>query len=48
MIMRDALNEIEGLTGCKVDAYMSAIHLAPDLFVLDRPVPGEPPSAVDT
>ena len=37
---------IERLTGCKVRAFMSANHLEPDLaaelFVLDRPVPGQP------
>jgi uncharacterized protein YbcI len=37
---------VERLTGCKVRAFMSANHLAPDLaselFVLDRPVPGQP------
>jgi uncharacterized protein YbcI len=45
--MRDDLvGEIEQLTDRKVDAFMSANHIAPDLavelFVLDRPVPGEP------
>jgi uncharacterized protein YbcI len=38
---------IERLTGCNVRAFMSANHLAPDLagelFVLDRPVPGQAP-----
>jgi uncharacterized protein YbcI len=37
---------IERLTGCNVRAFMSANHLDPDLagelFVLDRPVPGQP------
>jgi uncharacterized protein YbcI len=38
-------SSIERLTGCKVQAFMSANHLEPDLvaelFVLDRPVPGQ-------
>jgi uncharacterized protein YbcI len=37
---------IEALTDCKVEVAMSSNHVSPDmaveLFVLDRPVPGEP------
>ncbi|MEA2323919.1 MAG: hypothetical protein QOD81_3769 [Solirubrobacteraceae bacterium] len=37
---------IEALTDCGVEAFMSTIHIDPDMaveiFVLDRPVPGEP------
>jgi uncharacterized protein YbcI len=45
--MRAALVElVESLTGCVVEAFMSANHIEPDMaaeiFVLDRPVPGEP------
>jgi uncharacterized protein YbcI len=36
---------VEDLTGCKVEAFMSANHVDPDMateiFVLDRPVPGQ-------
>lgn len=43
----DLIAAVEGLTGCKVVAFMSDSHIDPDmaaeLFVLDRPVPGEPP-----
>jgi uncharacterized protein YbcI len=44
--MREELVAIvEGLTGCRVQAFMSTNHVAPDMaaeiFVLDRPVPGE-------
>ena len=51
LVMQDALTEaIEELTGCKVTAFMSASHLAPDLatevFVLDRSLPdGRPDDA---
>lgn len=42
----DLVAAVEGLTGCRVAAFMSDNHIAPDmaaeLFVLDRPVPGEP------
>ena len=42
----DLIAAVEGLTGCKVIAFMSDSHIDPDmaaeLFVLDRPVPGEP------
>jgi uncharacterized protein YbcI len=49
-VMRGDLVEIvEGLTGCRVRAFMSANHLSPDLlsevFVLDRPVGGAEPAA---
>lgn len=41
----ELIAEVEGLTGCKVVAFMSDSHIDPDmaaeLFVLDRPVPGE-------
>jgi uncharacterized protein YbcI len=41
---RDLSDVVERLTGCKVDAFMSANHIGPDLacecFVLDRDVPG--------
>jgi uncharacterized protein YbcI len=41
----DVVAAIEALTGCKVVAFMSANNVDPDmaaeLFVLDRPVPGE-------
>jgi len=41
----DLVARIEELTGCKVEAFMSSSHLDPDyaaeVFVLDRPVPGE-------
>ena len=45
-LMRDELvSAIEELTDGKVDAFMSGNHIAPDLavelFVLDRPVPGD-------
>jgi uncharacterized protein YbcI len=45
--MRGRLVEaVEELTGCRVVALMGANHIEPDLafelFVLDRPVPGEP------
>jgi uncharacterized protein YbcI len=45
--MRRELTEIvESLTGCVVQAFMSANHIEPDMaaevFVLDRPVAGEP------
>jgi uncharacterized protein YbcI len=42
----DLTAAVERLTRCGVVAFMSASHLDPDLavevFVLDRPVPGEP------
>lgn len=45
----DLIGEVERLTGCKVIAFMSDSHIDPDmaaeLFVLDRPVPGEPPES---
>ncbi len=45
----DLVSAIEELTGCSVVAFMSDNHIDPDvaaeLFVLDRPVPGEPPVA---
>ena len=46
-VMRDDLvRAIEVITDGKVDAFVSGNHIAPDLavelFVLDRPVPGEP------
>lgn len=41
----DLVASVEELTGCKVDAFMSSSHLDPDyaaeVFVLDRPVPGD-------
>ena len=41
----DLIAAVERLTGCKVVAFMSDNHVDPDmageLFVLDRPVPGE-------
>jgi uncharacterized protein YbcI len=45
--MREQLvSKIEALTGCKVLALLSATHLEPDvaadIFVLDRPIAGEP------
>jgi uncharacterized protein YbcI len=48
--MRDDLAAaVEQLTGCRVIAFMSTNHVDPDLaaelFVLDRPVPGEAPDA---
>jgi uncharacterized protein YbcI len=49
-LMRESLVAgIEELTGCKVEAFMSSNHIDPDLvsemFVLDRPVPGETATA---
>lgn len=46
-MMRTGLVEaVQELTGCAVDACMTATHIDPDVatavFVLDRPVPGEP------
>ena len=46
-VMRDDLvSAIEELTQGKVHAFLSGNHIAPDLavelFVLDRPVPGQP------
>lgn len=42
---RDLVRTVEELTGCEVVAFMSDNHIDPDmageLFVLDRPVPGE-------
>lgn len=42
----DVIQAVEELTGCKVLAFMSDNHIAPDmaaeLFVLDRAVPIEP------
>jgi uncharacterized protein YbcI len=42
----DLVQAVEELTGCKVVAFMSDNHIDPDmageLFVLDRPIPGEP------
>jgi uncharacterized protein YbcI len=39
------VDSVQTLTGCGVDAAMSAMHIDPDLvaelFVLDRPVPGQ-------
>jgi uncharacterized protein YbcI len=51
--MRDDLvREVEGLTGSKVVAFMSATHLDPDMsaqmFVLDRSVTAEPLSAASS
>jgi uncharacterized protein YbcI len=47
-IRDDLVSEVEGLTGRKVVAFMSASHFDPDVsaqvFVLDEPVAGEPPS----
>jgi uncharacterized protein YbcI len=45
-VLRDELvSATEELTARKVDAYLSAAHIGPDLvfelFVLDRPLPGE-------
>jgi uncharacterized protein YbcI len=41
------VDAVEELTGCHVEAFMSARNLAPDvtaeLFVLDRPLPAVPP-----
>lgn len=41
----DLTEAVQELTGCKVIAFMSDNHIDPDmaaeLFVLDRPVPGE-------
>ncbi|HLI33016.1 MAG TPA: Na-translocating system protein MpsC family protein [Solirubrobacteraceae bacterium] len=43
---RDLVAVVEELTRCKVVAFMSDNHLSPDMaaeiFVLDRPLPGEP------
>lgn len=43
---RELIGETERLTGCRVVAFMSDSHIDPDMaaevFVLDRPVPGEP------
>jgi uncharacterized protein YbcI len=44
--MRDDLvSAVEELTECRVDAFLAGSHIEPDLvvevFVLDRPVPGE-------
>jgi uncharacterized protein YbcI len=49
-LMREGLVAgLEELTGCKVEAFMSSNHIDPDLaselFILDRPVPGELPTA---
>jgi uncharacterized protein YbcI len=45
----DVIQTVEGLTGCKVLAYMSDNHIDPDvaaeLFLLDRSVPGEAPGS---
>lgn len=45
----DLTRSVEELTGCRVVAFMSDNHLDPDiageLFILDRPVPGEPTDA---
>jgi uncharacterized protein YbcI len=51
LTMRAELAEaVEELTGCRVEAVMSANSIEPDLaadlFVLDRPVPGEDPSGL--
>lgn len=47
-IRDDLVSEVEGLTGRKVVAFMSATHFDPDVsaqvFVLDEPVAAEPPS----
>jgi uncharacterized protein YbcI len=47
----DLVATVEELTGCKVEAFMSANHLDPDcaaeIFVLDRPVPGESGDSVE-
>jgi uncharacterized protein YbcI len=44
----DLVTAVEQLTGCTLVAFMSDNHVQPDiaaeLFVLDRPVPGEPPA----
>jgi uncharacterized protein YbcI len=46
VIRDDLVRAIEELTDGKVAAFVSGNHIAPDLafelFVLDRPVPGEP------
>ena len=52
-LMRPALLEaILGLTGCHVEAFMSANHISPDVaaevFVLDRPIAAEPAQARET
>jgi uncharacterized protein YbcI len=48
----DLVDAVEGLTGRKVEVFMSDNHLMPDmaaeLFVLDRPVPGEPTASGGT
>ena len=45
----DLVGAVERLTGCQVEAFMSANHIEPDLalelFVLDRPAPSEPARA---
>jgi uncharacterized protein YbcI len=46
MMRGHLIHAVEELTACRVAAAMSATHLDPDvqaeLFVLDRPLPGEP------
>lgn len=48
---RDLIAEVQRLTGCTVVAFLSDTHVDPDmaaeLFVLDRPVPGEPAASSD-
>jgi uncharacterized protein YbcI len=46
-VMKDDLvRAVEEATGCKVQAFISGNHIEPDLaaqlFVLDRPIAGEP------
>jgi uncharacterized protein YbcI len=47
----ELVQEVEALTGCRVEAFMSSHHVDPDLaaelFVLDRPVASEPRPASD-
>jgi uncharacterized protein YbcI len=47
LVMRDPLmRAVEDITGCRVDASMSATHINPDfaaeMFVLDRSLPAAP------
>jgi uncharacterized protein YbcI len=41
----ELVSAVEGLTGCHVDAFIAGNHISPDLaaelFVLDRPIPGQ-------
>lgn len=51
MMHADLVDAVQELTGCRVEALMSGNHIDPDLsaevFVLDRPVPYEPPPLAD-